>query len=285
MKLNVLITGCSSGFGRLTAETLAMDGHFVFASMRDIAGKNAKPADDLTEFARRKNLFLEVLELEVTDESSVKNAVKSIINTVGHIDVVLNNAGIAAAGLQETFTMEQARKVFEVNTLGPLSVNRAVLPHMRARKSGLLIHISSTLGRFVLPCMGIYCASKFALEALVESYSYELAPLGIDSVIIEPGAFPTGIQKNMDSPLDMQRIKEYGELAGMAEKMFSDLEKTFSGPDAPSPQMIADAVKKIIETPAGQRPLRTVVDALGGGGLIEDLNNYTQNMQKQIMQS
>ncbi len=131
--LNVLITGSSSGFGKLTAETLAKEGYRVFATMRGVQGKNAEPARQLIEWGKREGMSIDVVEMDVTDEGSVESAVRSIINAASTIDVVVNNAGIDAAGIMEAFTVKQAQAIFDLNTFGPLRVNRAVLPYMRER--------------------------------------------------------------------------------------------------------------------------------------------------------
>jgi NAD(P)-dependent dehydrogenase (short-subunit alcohol dehydrogenase family) len=262
--MNVLITGTSSGFGRLIAETLAGKGHTVYASMRGIAGKNEKAAGELRALTTSGKVH--VVELDVTSQASVDAAVKGILDQGGKLDVVVNNAGLGSLGYEETFTAEQMQTVFDVNVFGVQRVNRAVLPSMRAQGSGLLIHITSGLGRLVLPLMGVYGASKFALEALAESYRYELSPIGIDSVILQPGAFGTDFGKNSLPPAEADRVSGYGAAAKIQEQMGAAFAHMFSGPDVPDPQLVADAVLKLIETPSGERPLRTVVDPLTGQG-------------------
>ena len=138
-------------------------------------------------------------------------------------------------------------------------MNRAVLPHMRRHGSGLLVYITSVLGRLVVPFTGIYNASKFAVEGLAESYSYELAPLGIDTAIVEPGAFPTAIFGRVGTPNDADRFEGYGALAPIQEYMTAGLQEMFAGSDAPNPQDVADAVAALVGTPAGERALRILV--------------------------
>src|SRR5580704_17217831 len=179
----VLITGSSTGFGRLFADTLARSGHTVFATMRDPRGRNAKNDSEIGALAEKHSLLIHVLELDVTDDASVERAVDAVVAKAGRIDVAINNAGYSLTGLAEAVTTEQARRLMDTNFLGPVRVNRAVLPHMRRQRSGVLVHVSSGAGRVILPSAGFYCASKFALEALAESYRYELAQQGIESVI------------------------------------------------------------------------------------------------------
>jgi NAD(P)-dependent dehydrogenase (short-subunit alcohol dehydrogenase family) len=256
---NVVITGSNSGFGRLTAETLLKAGHTVFATMRASTGRNAKAAAELTAGGSK------VVELDVTDEASVQRALESIAKqTGGAIDVVFNNAGRFSAGVQEAYTLEEVRSLFDTNVFGPLRVNRAALPHMRKRRKGLIINTSSIVGRFTLPCVGVYAASKHALEALAEAQRDELKTLGIDVVLIEPGAFPTEVGNKGLYPADLARAGEYGEVATIPQKMGEGLGQLFASPNAPKPQDVADAIKKLVDMPAGQRPARIVVDQLTG---------------------
>jgi NAD(P)-dependent dehydrogenase (short-subunit alcohol dehydrogenase family) len=280
----ILITGTSTGFGKLIAMTLAKDGHTVYASMRGIAAKNEAAAKELTDWSQSQGNKLKVIKLDVTDESSAGKAVKSIVSDQGKIDIVVNNAGVAGAGLTEAYTIEQAKKMFEVNTFGPMRVIRAALPQMRKQKSGLLIQISSVVGRLTMPYFAPYIASKFAVEALAQIYSMELAPLGIESVIIEPGAYPTELFGKLIQADDQKVIDEYGELAKGPENLFAGLSEMFKGDNAPNPQVIADTVKKLVDTPVGSRPLRTVADAFNGK-IVEDLNQAADKAQAEMMKA
>ena len=272
----VLITGASSGFGRLIAETLARKNYQVFATMRNVNGKNAGPAQELRELAKRESLALHVVELDVTDDGSVERAIRTVIDESGRIDVLVNNAGYGLMGVTEAVTLEQARRIMDTNFFGAVRMNRAVLPYMRRQKGGLLIHISSGAGRVVVPSMGFYCASKWAMEALAEEYRYELASLGIDSVIIQPGAYPTAVFNNIERAGDAPREEAYGAVKGIADRVLGML-----GGAKGDPQEIADAVLRTIETPPGQRKLRQRV----GSGVqgIADLNQLSETVQGQIL--
>lgn len=275
-KNRILVTGTSSGFGKLTAETLARAGHRVFAGMRDPNGKNAGARDEMLA----KGGAIEVIDLDVTSDASVDAAVALMDGRAGGIDVVVNNAGIAGLGMIESFTVEQARAMYEVNVLGVHRLNRAVLPIMRRGNSGLLIHVTSTIGRFVLPYLAIYVSTKFALEALAEGYRYELAPSGMESVIVEPGTYPTKIATNMVAPADPARAEAYPALLPGLQGFQGMLEALGNNPNAPNPQEVADAILRLVEMPAGKRPLRTIVDAQTGP-LIEGLNRMTDQIQAQ----
>jgi NAD(P)-dependent dehydrogenase (short-subunit alcohol dehydrogenase family) len=272
----VLITGASSGFGRLIAETLARKKFQVFATMRNVKGRNAAAAREIAELAERDSLSLQPLELDVTDNISVERAVSKVVLQCGRIDVLVNNAGHGIMDLAETVPLAQAQRQFDTNFFGVLRMNRAVLPAMKRQASGLLLHISSGAGRLVIPGMGLYCASKFAMEALAEVYRYELASIGIDSVILEPGAHATPILDKLEKGEDPARKAGYGEMAQVPEKL-----KAMVASSRSNPQDIADAVLQIIETPAGQRQLRYRIGPGGPG--VQRINAVTDEVQAQLM--
>ena len=274
----VLITGTSSGFGRLIAETLARKGFQVFATMRSLNGRNAAAARELADLAKRESLSLQTLELDVTDDASVERAVSKIALQCGRIDVLVNNAGFGIMDLAESVTMPQAQRQFDTNFFGVLRMNRAVLPVMKRQGSGLLLHVSSGGGRLAIPGMGLYCASKFAMEALAETYRYELAALGIDSVIIEPGAYATPIIQKLERGEDPARKPSYGEMAKVPEQLQAKIASSRG-----NPQEIADAVLRIIETPSGKRQLRY---RLGPGGPgVQRINALTDEVQAQMLEA
>ena len=255
----VLITGASTGFGRDAAERLARRGHHVFATMRETAGRNAPHRSALEDLAARERLALEVLDLDVTDTASVDRAVADALRSAGRLDVVINNAGIAAIGVTEAFTPEQFARIFEVNVQGALRVNRAVLPAMRQHRSGLLVHISSGAGRCAVPAMAAYCASKFALEAIADAYRYELQPFGIDSVIVEPGIYRTAIFDDFGTPADAARLADYGAAAEYADRVLGVFKSAISAPDNPGSTEVGEALVRLVEMPAAERPFRTPV--------------------------
>jgi len=256
MEQTILVTGSTSGFGRLTVETLARQGYRVFAGMRAAAGKNAPAAEELRALAQREQLALHLVEIDVTDDASVEQAIKAIIGATDRLDVVVNNAGVSYSGPLEAFTLEQVQQQFATNVFSVLRVNRAVLPQMRKQGSGLLLQIGSITGRLAFPFLGLYGATKFALEGLTESYRYELAPFGIDAAIIEPGTYPTTISANRQVAAEAERFALYQ--AGIDAFMVRFYAENRSA-IPPDPQEVANAVAHIIAQPAGERPLRTVV--------------------------
>ena len=252
---NIFITGASSGFGRDTALALAARGHTVFATMRGVDGKNAEVAADMREQAEANGWALHVLDVDVTNEDSVNAAVEQAMSVAGHLDVVLNNAGVGTFGIQEAFPIEQVQQVFDVNVFGVMRVNRAVLPSMRQRGSGHIIYISSGLGRFVFPFVGPYAGTKFALEAMAEAASYELKGEGIDTTIVEPGAFGTGFGANMIPARESERLDTYGP----GRDMFMVMAEAFSTREGQDAQIAVDKLVELAESEPGARPLRAPV--------------------------
>lgn len=254
----VLITGTNSGFGWLTANSVAALGHKVYATMRDTAGKNAEKAKAL---AQVKNI--NVLDVELTDETSVKNAIDTIIATEGTIDVLVNNAGAAMFGVAETATTTDVQRMFDVNVIAPWRLMKLALPYMREQSEGLIVNVTSGYGRFGFPFSAVYSASKFGLEGLSEGLHYELRPLGVDIAIIQPGAFPTEMSQKIQFGADPSVIDGYKEIAEFPNKMFGAIGQLFEAVK-PNPQDVANAVVNLIGLPKGGRPLRTVVDPTTG---------------------
>jgi NAD(P)-dependent dehydrogenase (short-subunit alcohol dehydrogenase family) len=273
----VLVTGSSAGFGRLISLTLARHGYRAFATMRDVAGRNANNAAELHTVAGRESLALEVLELDVTDEASVERTVAAVLQRAGRIDVAINNAGYGVMGVTEAVTTAQAQRIMDTNFFAAVRVNRAVLPAMRRQKSGLLMHISSGGGRLVFPAMAFYCATKFAMEALAEAYRYELAGQGIDSVIVQPGAHQTSVLNNLVAAADASRAETYGPVAQFADRIQSILSSAMD-----DPQKVADAVLQIVQTPAGQRRLRYRVSPAGLG--VDEINAVSEKVQNEVLE-
>ena len=276
MSKTVLITGSSTGFGRDTAETLARAGHTVFASMRNPQAQNRDHAQAL-----RKN-GIEIVELDVSSDTSVERAVKEVLARTHRIDVLVNNAGIASAGVTEAFTPDQAKVVFNTNVVGLLRTSRSVLPAMRQQGNGLIINIGSILGRVTFPFFGIYGASKFAVEALTDSLRYEVSQLGIDVVLVQPSAFPTPMYTSIQQPADSDRAAAYGAVGEIPGAMFQHFMTTFQAPNAPNPHDVAEAIAKLVAQPKGSRPPRTVVGAAFGSDIV---NEQTAPVQAHVVET
>ena len=253
-----VITGSSSGFGYLTTLTLARKGFKVWATMRDPDGKNKVKKSELETIARQENLSIQIEELDITNDNSVQNLADMVIQTDGKLDVLVNNAGVMYVGITEAFSLEQVKEQFDINFYGVIRTSKAFLNVMRKSNDGLIINISSLAGRLVFPYFGIYCASKFALEAYSEALKYELKPFGVDVSIIEPGPFPTGLLYSGPKEADNQALDGYGEMSGIPKAMLQNFGEFFKSDNAPNPQLVANDVLKLIELPKGNRPVRQV---------------------------
>jgi len=277
MGKTILITGASSGFGRLTAETLANSGHTVFAGFRSTDGVKKQIADAL----RQKNV--EILTLDVTDQQSVDSAIAQLLKrSPGGLDVVVNNAGMASAGISEAFAPEQTRELFEVNVFGVQRMIRATVPLLRAKRAGILINVGSILGRVTLPFFGLYGASKYAVEALTDSYRYELSQFGVDVVLVQPSAYPTNMYAAAQQPENGNLAEEYGDVAQIPGKILNTFATLFQGENAPNPQDVATAIDKIVSMPAGSRPNRVVVGLPFGSDAV---NSAVAPIQDGVMES
>jgi len=264
----ILVTGASSGFGRLTAEALAKAGHTVYASMRDVAGRNAANAAEMAATSTRDGVDLRAIELDVQSEPSANAAVEKIIAESGRVDVVVHNAGHMMFGPAESFTPEQFAQQYDVNVLGTQRVNRAVLPHMRHARRGLLVWVSSSSSAGgTPPYLSPYFAAKAAMDALAVQYARELSRWGIETSIVVPGAFTKGTNHFAHSgrPADAARLAEYeaGPYRGFGE----EVQKAFAAivPDDADVAGVADAIVDIVNTPFGERPFRVHYDPTQDG--------------------
>ena len=207
----LFITGCSSGFGYHAAKELARRGHKVYASMRDIVSRNETKKAELESFASDNKLFLNVLECDVTDTESVEAAITTVIDNENRIDVLVNNAGYGIYGPLEFYDDEKARNAFETNVYGYIRTIRAVMPQMRKQRSGLIINVSSIMGKLGMPIMGFYNATKFAVEGLSEALLGECYLFGIKVSVVEPHMFATNFAgtsaKMMTEPDDTDEYK------------------------------------------------------------------------------
>jgi NAD(P)-dependent dehydrogenase (short-subunit alcohol dehydrogenase family) len=178
-----IVTGSSNGIGLATSVLLARNNIYTYASMRNLAKANS-----IREIAKQENLPLEVIQLDVTNDKSVKDAINKVLDEKKTIDVLVNNAGYGLMGCVEDLSMEEVKALFETNLFGAIRVTQAVLPAMRRQKHGMIVNVSSIAGRVGFPATSAYIGSKFALEGLSESMRYELDPFGIRVVVVEPGA-------------------------------------------------------------------------------------------------
>lgn len=264
----ILVTGASSGFGRLSAETLALTGQTVYASMRDITGRNASQAEAVGYFAQDNGVDLRTVEMDVQSQSSVDAAIERVFNANGRIDVVVHNAGHMVFGPAEAFTPEQFAELYDINVVSTQRVNRSVLPHMRRQQQGLLVWVSSSSSAGgTPPYLAPYFAAKAAMDALAVAYARELTRWGIETSIIVPGAFTTGTNHfaHAGSPADKTVVDDYeaGPYAGFGIQVQQAFDAIVP-PDADE-SAIADAVVNVIDAPFGKRPFRSHIDPTEDG--------------------
>lgn len=276
MSKKILVTGASGAFGSLTCKTLAQKGYQVVGTMRSAKGKNTSIVEEL------QSAGVGIIEMDVTNETSVNKGVVEAIENMEGLDIVFNNAGIGANGIQEMFTPEDMQRVFDVNVFGVQRLMRAVLPHFRKQGKGTILHTSSCIGRVTTPFLGVYSASKYALESIAEGYRAELAGFGIESCIIEPGGMPTSFMGDMLRPSDEGRNAEYGEMVHAPDASLNGYVDYLKTNPMQSPQAIADAVVGLLEMPYGQKPFRTVVDFMGLKEPIENYNKVLDQTTQQI---
>jgi NAD(P)-dependent dehydrogenase (short-subunit alcohol dehydrogenase family) len=264
----IVITGASSGFGRLAANALADAGHTVYASMRETTGRNAPQVAEVNEYAKEKKVDLRTVELDVASEDSVDAAIRTIVAENGCLDVVVHNAGHMVFGPAEAFTPEQLAELYDVNVLSTQRVNRAALPQMRKQGQGLLVWVSSSSSAGgTPPYLAPYFAAKAGMDALAVQYARELTRWGIETSIIVPGAFTGGTNHFAHSgrPADVSRIAEYE--AGPNKGLGEDIQKAFAAIVPPNADVsaVADAIAKVVDMPFGKRPFRVHIDPTQDG--------------------
>ncbi|MEU8277873.1 SDR family NAD(P)-dependent oxidoreductase [Microbispora bryophytorum] len=267
MSKTILITGASSGFGALSARALARAGHTVYAAMRATAGRNAPRVAEAAGYAREHGVDLRTVELDVLAQESADAAVATVLAETDGIDVVVHNAGHMVLGPAEAFTPEELAAVYDTNVLGSQRLNRAVLPHMRERRHGLLLWIGSSSTRGgTPPYLAPYFAAKAAADALAVSYAAELARFDIETTIVVPGAFTSGTNHfaNAGHPAEQAVIAAYDERYGALMDQVGERLAALQPPGA-DVSLVADAVVQVVDTPHGTRPFRVHVDPLDDG--------------------
>src|SRR5262245_34460378 len=263
----VIISGASSGFGAMTARALADQGEVVYAGMRDTDGHNQSQAQEANDYSAREQVELHPLELDVQSDESVAAAIDTVIDREGRIDVLVHNAGHMVVGPSEAFTPEQFAELYDVNLLGTQRLNRAALPHMRAREAGLLVWVSSTSVKGgTPPYLGPYFAAKAGMDSLAVTYAGELARFGIETSIVVPGSFTHGTNHFAHSghPDDDAVAKEYEvHYAGLMEQVAQKL-ADLAPPDQ-DPAEVAREIARIVGLPHGERPYRVPIDPADDG--------------------
>ena len=237
-----VVTGRSTGIGYETSLILARNGFLTYATMR-----NLNKSGSIESIATTENLPINIKQLDVTDDASVKNAVEAISSETGRIDILVNNAGYGLNGAFEDLTMDEIKAQYETNLFGLIRTTQAVLPIMRRQKSGTIINISSGAGRFGFPWSSAYVGTKFAVEGLSESMSYELEPFGIKVVLVEPGVIKTNFVDGMVIARKSQDPKS--PYSQMIQKMATGFEEMIKN-GAP-PDLVA---KVVLNAPKNENP-------------------------------
>lgn len=266
----IIISGASSGFGALSARALARAGHTVYAGIRDSTGRNAPQVAAAQAYATEYGVNLHTVELDVSSTESAEAAVAAILAAQGRLDVVVHNAGHMVTGPAEAFIPEEIAAVYDINVLGTQRLNRAALAHLRAQRSGLLLWVGSSSTRGgTPPYLAPYFAAKAAMDALAVSYAAELARFGIDTAIVVPGAFTHGTNHfaNSGQPADQVAVAAYDEKYPRLMEQVGQRLAELEPPDA-DVAAVADAIVRIVDTPAGKRPFRTHIDPADDGSAV-----------------
>lgn len=270
MNKTVFITGTSTGFGKLTATTLANEGYTVIAGMRGTSGKNEAAAKELGALPN-----IEVVEMDVTDDRSVADAFGKVLQKYGKIDVLVNNAAVSGFGLLEAYSLDRIRQMFEVNFYGVIRTYQAVLPSMRKNKSGLIINITSGASAHTSPFMIPYFASKFGVESITEGLQDELKQFNIDNVSIQPGVYPTEMNSGEKAGVNADQPEISALYDPVATEQFNAIGAALFGKMKVfnmNPQTIADGILELIRMKEGSRPLRFPLDAVAQGTDLEFIN-------------
>jgi len=270
MNKTIFVTGTSTGFGKLTAITLAKAGYTVIAGMRGVTGKNETAAKELEALPN-----IHVIEIDVTDDRSVTNAFAETLEKYGKIDVLVNNAAVSGFGLLEAYSLDKIRQMFEVNFYGVIRTYQAVLPSMREQKSGLIINISSGASAHTSPFMIPYFASKFGVESITEGMQDELKQFNIENVSIQPGVYPTEMNTGQKAGVNADKPEIASLYDPVATEQFNAIGSALFGKMKEfnmDPQTIADGILELIQMKQGSRPLRFPLDAVAQGTDLEFIN-------------
>jgi NAD(P)-dependent dehydrogenase (short-subunit alcohol dehydrogenase family) len=270
----IVITGASSGIGALSARALADQGHIVYAGMRQTEGRNAPQAAAAAEYAAANGVDLRAIELDVSSQESVDAAAAAIEAEHGRIDVLIHNAGHMTVGPAEAFTPEQLAALYDVNVLSTQRVNRAVLPGMRHRSTGLVVWVSSSSVKGgTPPYLAPYFAAKAGMDSLAVSYAAELARWGVETSIVVPGSFTSGTNhfahagRPDDHTVEAEYETRYAGLVDQVGVKLADL-----APEGADVSLVADAISRIVDLPAGKRPYRVHIDPVDDGSeAVSDL--------------
>jgi NAD(P)-dependent dehydrogenase (short-subunit alcohol dehydrogenase family) len=272
-----VVTGSSTGIGYETSLILARNGFLTYATMR-----NLNKSQNIKSVTTKENLSIRIKQLDVTDDASVKNAIQSISSEAGQIDVLVNNAGYGLNGAFEDLAMDEIKAQYETNVFGLIRTTQAVLPIMRGQKSGTIVNISSGAGRFGFPTGSAYVSTKFAVEGLSESVSYELEPFGIKVVIVEPGVIRTNFGDGLIIAKKSQDANSpYSQMMQRSAAGFEKMMKNASSPDVVA-KVVLNAIRD--KNPSLRYLAGSDVETwLGGKRKVADEEFYKMMKQNMVM--
>ncbi|MGQ7842834.1 SDR family oxidoreductase [Granulosicoccus sp. 3-233] len=271
----IVITGSSSGFGKMSAKQFADKGHKVYAAMRNADDKNLKTKNELQSYSEN----IVVVEMDVCSDESVNAAIAHIIEKESAIDVLINNAGIMHMGVTEAFSVEQAQQLMDTNFYGVIRSVQATAPHMRKAGKGLIINTTSVIGRVSWPFTGTYSASKAAVEAYSQSLKYELAPSGVEVILVEPGPSGTNLAGSFTPEAHTQVVAENPQLKEIIDNMIGSFDQVLQDPET-DPQNVVDAYLKLVDMEHGTRPTRTAIGLVNN---VDKINEFFQPLQDQVI--
>jgi NAD(P)-dependent dehydrogenase (short-subunit alcohol dehydrogenase family) len=272
-----VVTGSSTGIGYETSLILARNGFLTYATMR-----NLNKSENIKSVATKENLPIRIKQLDVTDDVSVTNAIQTISSDAGRIDILVNNAGYGLNGAFEDLAMDEIKAQYETNVFGLIRTTQAVLPIMRRQKSGTIVNISSGAGRFGFPTGSAYVSTKFAVEGLSESISYELEPFGIKVVIVEPGVIRTNFGDGLIvAKKSLDPNSPYSQVMQRSAAGFEKMMKNASSPDVVA-KVVLNAIRD--ENPSLRYLAGSDVETwLGGKRKVADEEFYKMMKQNMIM--
>lgn len=271
----VVITGSSSGFGKMSAKQFADKGHKVYAAMRNADSKNLEVKNELQSYS--ENII--VVEMDVCIDESVNAAIAKIMHKESAIDVLINNAGIMHMGITEAFSVEQAQQLMDTNFYGVIRTVQAVAPHMRKAGSGLIINTTSVVGRVSWPFTGTYSASKAAVEAYSQSLKFELAPSGVEVILVEPGPSGTNLSGSFKPEAHTQVVAENPQLKAVIDNMIGSFDQVLQDLKT-DPQNVVDVYLNLVDMEHGKRPTRTAVGLVNN---VDKINDHFQPFQDQVI--
>lgn len=279
MKKKILVTGTNGAFGSQTVYELLRNNHTVVATMRDPRGRNSAAAAELSKAGAT------VIDIDVTNNQSVAEGVATAIDAMNGIDALLNVAGTGTHGLMEGYTPEQLLQLFDINVIGVHRMIRAVSPSLRAQGKGLIVNVSSLLGRITMPFYGPYTATKYAVEALSETYRVELSQFGVDVVLVEPGGFKTSWIGNLVQPEDRGSIENYGQFGELPTQALAQYKQFLESKPEQDANKVTEAIMNLVEASPGTRPARTVVDFVGLGQQVTRMNTQLEEITASVYQA